>query len=222
MARRGRRLFTCLFSYATIVPTQPIRCAAIDLGRVMWHLWVRRGLLALSVLFASILIYLLATRMESVPPSSSASPGTLQRTDAGIDRFRFVQSRSGTVQWEVQAQRARVFEAEHRAALEEVQVTLYGAKGWELRLAGDEGTIDTVKRDFMLVKRAGPIAVELESGYTIYTNHLAWAEQRREISTRDPVTIVGHGLEVKGRGFLGKLDVEEFKVLEDVHVEIAQ
>jgi len=103
-----------------------------------------------------------------------------------------------------------------------VRVTLYGANGWELRLAGDEGTIDTLSRDFMLVRHAAPIAVELESGYTIYTNHLAWAEKRREISTSDPVTMVGHGLEVKGRGFSGKLDTEEFQVVEHVRVEIAQ
>jgi lipopolysaccharide export system protein LptC len=41
------------------------------------------------------------------------------------------------------------------------------------------------------------------------------------VSTGDPVTIVGQGLEIKGRGLVGKLDSEEFKVLEDVHVEIA-
>jgi lipopolysaccharide export system protein LptC len=188
----------------------------------MWHLWIRRGLLALSLIFASFLLYLLATRVESVPPISSANSGSLQRTDPGIDRFTFVQSRDGAVQWKVEAQRARVLETGHRAVLEGVRVTLYGANGWELRLAGDEGTIDTLSRDFMLVRHAAPIAVELESGYTIYTNHLAWAEERREISTSDPVTIVGHGLEVKGRGFSGKLDTEEFQVVEHVRVEITQ
>ena len=39
--------------------------------------------------------------------------------------------------------------------------------------------------------------------------------------TQDPVRIVGHGLEVTGRGLLGYLDREEFEVLEDVHVDLA-
>lgn len=101
-------------------------------------------------------------------------------------------------------------------------MTLYGAKGRELKLEGDEGTIDTTNKDFLLIKRNGPIMVVLESGYTIYTNHLAWTDARREISTKDPVTLSGHGLQVNGRGFVGKLDVEEFRVLQDVRVEIVQ
>jgi lipopolysaccharide export system protein LptC len=120
----------------------------------------------------------------------------------------------------VQAQRAHVFEAQQRAQLEQVQVTLYGQKGWELKLEGDEGTIDLAKKDFVLVKHADQIAVHLQSGYTITTNHLAWTDQDREVRTGDPVTISGHGLIVKGRGLVGKLDTEEFKVAHDVHVVI--
>jgi lipopolysaccharide export system protein LptC len=187
----------------------------------MWVRLARTGLLALSVMLAAFLSYLLATRVEPVPASSENHAG-LEKADAGIDQFTFTQSKDGSVRWQVQAQRARVFEGEKRALLENVQVTLFGQKGWELKLKGDEGTIDTEKRDFLLAKRTGTIAVELGSGYTIYTNHLSWADDRREISTRDPVQISGHGLDVTGLGFIGKLDTEEFKVLENVQVEIVQ
>src|SRR5207247_11461411 len=151
---------------------------------------------ALRLILDCSLLQLRESRAGSVPPPTSASSGNLERADPRIDRFILVQSRAGAVQWKVQAERARVLETGHRAILEGVLVTLYGAKGWELRLAGDEGTIDTLSRDFMLVRHAAPIAVALESGYTIYTNHLAWADNRREISTSDPATSVGHGLEV--------------------------
>lgn len=188
----------------------------------MWERWARGTLLGLTVILASFLLYLLVTRMDSVPPPSIASPGSVERSDAGIDQFRFTRSRAGAVQWEVQAERARVFEAENRARLEQVRVTLFGAKGWELKLEGDEGIIDTLKKDFVLVKHASLIVVQLESGYTINTNHLAWKDEDRTIRTDDPITIYGNGLKVKGRGFVGKLDTEEFSILEDVHVAIAQ
>jgi lipopolysaccharide export system protein LptC len=177
--------------------------------------------LALSLILASFLSYVLLTRTEPVPASSDGQ-GSLERADAGIDQFTFTQSKDGAVQWQVQAQRARVYETEKRAVLEDVHVTLFGQKGWELKLAGDEGTIDTEKRDFVLAKRDGLIVVQLESGYTIYTNHLSWADQSREISTKDSVEITGHGLDITGQGFVGKLDKEEFKILDDVHVEIVQ
>lgn len=115
-----------------------------------------------------------------------------------------------------------MFETENRAILENVQVTLYGPKGRELRLESDEGTIDTARKNFVLAKRTGTIAVQLDNGYTIYTNHLAWTDERREVTTSDAVTIIGNGLEVKGRGLIGKLDVEEFQILDDVHVAIVQ
>ena len=186
----------------------------------MWQRWARGGFLALTVILAAFLFYLLVIRMESVPTPSSASPGLPGRADAGVGHFTFTQSRAGTVQWEVKAQRAHVFEAQNRANLDQVRVTLYGSKGWELKLEGDEGTIDLASKDFTLARRGGPIAVRLESGYTVYTNHLLWKDERREVSTKEPVTLSGHGLTVTGRGLIGKLDIEEFRVLDDVRVEI--
>jgi lipopolysaccharide export system protein LptC len=188
----------------------------------MWERWARGTLLGLTVILASFLVYLLMTRMDSVPTPAVSMSGSAERSDAGIDHFRFTRSREGAIQWEVQAARARMFEAEHRARLEQVQVTLFGAKGWELKLEGDEGTVDTARKDFILVKHAAPIEVQLESGYTIHTNHLAWRDESRTIWTDDPITIRGNGLEVKGRGFVGHIDTEEFNILEDVHVAITQ
>lgn len=124
------------------------------------------------------------------------------------------------MQWQVQAKRAHLFESESRALLQDVEVTLFGDKGWELKVFGDEGTIDTTNKDFMLVQRDGQVTVHLENGYTIYTNHLAWSNASRAISTSDPVLISGHGMEVRGTGLVGFPDTEEFRILEDVRVEI--
>jgi lipopolysaccharide export system protein LptC len=188
----------------------------------MWQRYVRGALLLLSGLLAIFLVYILTTRVEPEQAATQSAPQSLARADAGIDRFTFTQTRSGAVQWQVEARRAQLVEAEQRAVLEGVQVTLYGPKGRELRLAGDEGTIDTARKNFMLVKRSGTIAIELDSGYTILTNHLAWTDERREVTTSDTVTITGNGLEVSGRGLVGKLDIEEFQILDDVHVAIVQ
>jgi lipopolysaccharide export system protein LptC len=145
-----------------------------------------------------------------------------ERADAGIDQFTFTQSRSGKVQWQVKAQRARLFEADHRAVLEHVQVTLYGPRGLEFHVEGDEGTVDTATKNFVLSKQTGAMTVHLENGYTIVTNRLAWTDARREVATAEPVTLTGNGVVITGRGLLGKLDSEEFQILNDVHVEILE
>lgn len=145
----------------------------------------------------------------------------MDKADAMISKFTFTQTKGDAVQWQVDAQEARLFDQEKRAMLQNVAVTLFGQQGKELTVTGDEGILDTETKNFVLSNRSEPLVVRTESGYVIYTNHLAWTDETREIRTQDSVRIVGHGLEVTGRGLLGHLDTEKFEVLEDVHVDLA-
>jgi lipopolysaccharide export system protein LptC len=187
----------------------------------MWERWLRRGLLALSAVLASSLAYLLLTRSESVSTPQVAPPSSFESADGTIQGFTFRQTKSGALQWEVHAKHARLFQGENRAVLDDVQVTLYGETGKQLSLHGDEGTLDMAKKDFLLSNRRDPIVVVTGDGYTIYTNHIAWSENEHEIRTNEPVVIKGQGVEINGRGLLGKLDTEVFQVLDNVQVDIA-
>jgi LPS export ABC transporter protein LptC len=187
----------------------------------VWRSLAQRGLLALSVVLACYLAYLLMTNSTSAPPPTATAPGTIDQADATISRFTFTQTKGDKVQWQVDAKQARLFEQDKRALLDTVAVTLFGREGKELTVEGDEGTLDTETKNFVLANRSEPLVLRTESGYIIYTNHLAWTDETREIRTKDPVRIVGHGLEVTGKGLLGHLDREEFEVLEDVHVDVA-
>jgi lipopolysaccharide export system protein LptC len=188
---------------------------------IVWQRWAQRSLLGISGILACFLAYLLLTNSTSVPNPTTTSPGAIDQADATISDFTFTQTKGETVQWQVQAQQARLFEQDKRALLQTVAVTLFGHQGKELTVTGEEGTLDTATKNFVLANRITPLVVETTSGYIIYTNHLAWTDRTREIRTQDPVRIVGHGLEVRGRGLLGHLDTEEFEVLEDVHVDLA-
>jgi len=187
----------------------------------VWQRWTQRTLLAISAVLACVLAYLLMTNSTAVPTPIVTAPGSMDAADATISQFTFTQTKGDAIQWQVHAQEARLFERERRALLQIVAVTLFGQHGKDLTVIGDEGTLDTDTKNFVLANRVEPLVVHTESGYVIYTNHLAWTDQTREIRTADPVRIVGHGLEVTGRGLLGHLDTEEFEVLEDVHVDLA-
>lgn len=187
----------------------------------MWQRWLRRGLLGLVLVLSSSLVYVLLTRTDTKSSPTPSSEAELTEGDAGIEHVTFRQSRDGSVKWEVRAERAEVFEAERSAQLDTVQVTLYGAKGPELTLHSETGTIDTETRDFELANAREPIQVELEGGYTVFTNSLAWTEATGQLHTEAPVTIVGQGMVVSGRGLVGNLEDEEFQVRKDVHVKLA-
>ena len=187
----------------------------------MWELVARPALLALSVLLATFLGYLLFTSADSVQSSRPVDPASLEQADAKILEFIFTQSKGTVVQWQVQAKQARLFEQDKRAVLRDVALTFYGTGGDEVTVHGEEGTLDTMTKNFRLANRQTPIVVRTRSGYTIYTNHLVWTDQAREIRTEDPVRMVGHGLEVRGQGLRGRMESEEFEVLQDVHVDLA-
>jgi lipopolysaccharide export system protein LptC len=186
----------------------------------MWEVIARRTLLASSVLLAAFLGYLLVRNADSLPTSQPISLEPLEQADAKLSEFIFTQSKGDVLQWQVQAKQARVYEQQKQALLHDVALTFYGGDGEEVTVHGDEGTLDTASKNFMLSNREVPIIVTTRSGYTIYTNHLVWTDKAKEIHTEDPVRIVGHGLEIRGLGLLGRMESEEFEVLRDVHVDL--
>lgn len=188
-------------------------------GNRMWERVARRTLLALSAVLATFLCYLLYINAGSTPLTQSVAPGTIEQADAKISNFTFTQSKGNAIQWHVQAKEARVFERDRRALLTGVDITFYGEQGKEMTVSGEEGTLDIATKNLMLANQSDPMVVETQSGYTIYTNHVAWNDATKELHTNDLVRIVGHGVTVTGRGLLGRMDSEEFQILEDVHVD---
>jgi LPS export ABC transporter protein LptC len=186
----------------------------------MWERIVRRTLLTLSIFLSAFLGYLLFVNADSAPSTQPASAGSIERADAKISEFIFTQTKGDLVEWQVQAKQARLFEREKKARLTGVDITFYGEKGTELTLSGEEGVLDIATKNLELANQTEPLVVETKSGYTIYTNHLAWKDETKEIRTDDNVRIVGHGIEVTGRGLLGRMAAQEFEILGDVHVDL--
>ena len=105
----------------------------------MWERWFRRGLLALSVVLATFLGYLLVTRSNPASSIRSVTAVGSESADARIQDFTYTQTKGDIVQWKVQAEQARLFEKDSQAILNHVQVTLYGNQGQELTLIGRRG-----------------------------------------------------------------------------------
>ena len=133
----------------------------------MWQRWVRGGLLTLSVVLACFLGYLLITNSTTAPTPTAAVSGSIDKADATVSQFMFTHTKGDTVQWQVQAQEARVFERDKQAILQTVAVTLFGRQGKELTVIGDEGTLNTETKNFVLANRAEPLVIQTESGYVI-------------------------------------------------------
>lgn len=185
-----------------------------------WQQWVRGFLLALAVVSSTFLAYLLLTRTESTSPRTAASKPLRDQADAGMEQFTFTQTKDGVVQWEVKAKQASLYEEQNHALLKTVEVTLFGVRGRELTVEGDEARLNTSNKNFEIENRERDLVIHLDGGYTIYTNHVQWTDKRQELETQDPVIIEGQGMRITGRGLLGKVEREEFQVLDDVRVDL--
>ncbi len=188
--------------------------------RKVWTRLVQQCLIAMIIGLGCFLTYLLVTNSKVIPSPTALPPGSIGIADATISDFVFTQTKDDVVQWQVQAKEGKFFEKDKQMILRAVSVDIFGKQGKELMITGDEGVLNTETKNFVISNQSQPLEVHIESGYVIYTNHIAWTDLRREVSTKDFIRIVGHGLKITGHGLLGRLDTQEFEILEDVHVDL--
>ena len=118
------------------------------------------------------------------------------------------------------AKEAQVFDADSKAILRDVRVTLSDAQGVQMTVDGDDGTINTASKDFVLSKRVGDLALIFEDGYTIYTPRIAWVNNERRFWTDEPVRITRSNMEVTGQGMDALLKTREMRIRGDARVEV--
>jgi lipopolysaccharide export system protein LptC len=181
--------------------------------------WTKAGLLGIIVaLMGTLLVLVLSGPSRRVPSVSAlAVPST---ADASLQEFSFVQSKDGRVDWRIQASQAQVFDAEAKAVLSDIQVTMRDAAGVSLTIEGDEGTINTSSKDFVIGKRSGNLALVFKSGYTVYTPRIHWTNQESRLWTDAPVRITGPRLEITGQGMDALLTIREMRIRRNVQMGI--
>ncbi|MDR4495964.1 MAG: LPS export ABC transporter periplasmic protein LptC [Nitrospirales bacterium] len=183
-----------------------------------------RSLLTLGILGLTLFIgYKVVGHIQS--KGQEATMVTLeeqQGADAWIQGFSYRQTRSGTTKWVVTADQAKVFEEEHLARLQDVQVRLFDEDFHkeQLVITSETGIMNTSTNDFDLVGEKDKTVMTFDSGFQVLSDRLTWVERTRELTTTDPVLIKGDGLTITGVGLTGKVDAKEFQVLANVRAEV--
>ena len=179
----------------------------------------RAGLLGVMLIVVVILTINIVQGPSRRIPSVSVS-ALPQAADAGLREFSFLENKDGLVDWKIQAKQAQVFDAESKAVLSGVQVTLTDAQGVQMTVEGDEGTINTSSKDFVLHQKTGDLALVFQDGYTIYTPRVTWVNNERRFWTDEAVRITGPSMEVTGQGMDALLNPREMRIRRNVHVEV--
>jgi LPS export ABC transporter protein LptC len=183
-----------------------------------------RAFLTLLVLGMAVFIgYRVINHMQTrSQETTSVSLEEQQGADAWIHGFTYRQTRSGSTKWVVNANQAKVFDKEHVARLQTVQVRLFDGEfqNEQLNITSEEGVMNTSSNDFELVSKNEKTVMTFEAGYKVFSDRLIWNEQARQIHTTDQVTIKGDGLIITGTGLEGDVDKNEFHLLKNVRAEL--
>jgi LPS export ABC transporter protein LptC len=179
----------------------------------------RAGLLGVMfIVLATLTIFILQGPTRRIPSLSVAV--IPQDPSAGLREFSFVESNAGDVEWKIRAHQAQVFDADAKAVLSGVRVTMADSKGVQMTVEGDDGTINTTSKDFVLSNRSGDLALVFNDGYTIYTSRFTWVNNERRLWTDAPVRITGPSFEVTGQGMDALLATQEMRIRRDARVEV--
>ena len=151
-------------------------------------------------------------------PSTEAPSGS--GPNAAIERFRIRETRKGERLWDVEADRAEVFEERGIAVLTRVvhpvQITIY--RGQErLVIFAEKAVVDLKTKDLQLI---GHVRCESSQGARVFSESLNWSAGNRKITTDAPVVIERAGLQIRGKGMEADTVLERMIIRERIASQV--
>lgn len=135
------------------------------------------------------------------------------KADIKIEKARYVETRDGRKEWELEADSAQYFKDDAVTVFENVKVVFYSTSGISYVLKGDRGRL---KNDSKNMEISGHVEVASADGYKLVTDSLIYKDDVKQISTKDKVSFTGHGIDIQGTGLLADMVKETVFVLANV------
>ena len=187
--------------------------------------YIIRSVLTITIIVMTVFIGHRVVKHLQIRSQESASVPLQEQqgADAWIQGFSYRQTRSGSTKWVVTADQAKVFDDEHIAKLQSVKVKLFDQnfEKEQVVITSQEGVMNTSSNDFDLVSQDKKTVMTFQAGYQVFSDRLTWKEGARQIHTEDSVVIQGDGLVITGTGLIGDVEKNEFRLLNNVRVEVS-
>lgn len=120
-----------------------------------------------------------------------------------VDRVHYSGTRAGRVEWELDADSATRPKDSDLTIFKTVKVVFYGKNGIPYTLKAKEGRFSESKGE---IEAIGQVTVESKDGYTVSTESLMYAVNKKEISSGEKVSITSEAMDLSGEGLLVKVD----------------
>jgi LPS export ABC transporter protein LptC len=152
--------------------------------------------------------------------SPAVSPASSEEPDTAIERIRMTETQKGKRLWEVEADRAKIFEDKGKAILiqvvDPVRIVIYNGDE-TLTSFAEKVVVDLKTKDLELI---GNVRSESSQGTKIFTELVTWSAGKRQITTDAPVVIEKEGYQIRGKGMVADTGLERVTVRERIASEI--
>jgi LPS export ABC transporter protein LptC len=147
------------------------------------------------------------------PPPVQQPP---QQAEYQIKEIHINETLEGNLRWTLNADQAEVYDQKGITLMHKVTIQVFSKDG-DWTVTSDEGTLDNNRRDVSL---NGNVIIRSSDGLEMRTATLGWDNEKRTMSTKDPVTISREGTTITGKGLDVQMQDETAAIQENVRVVI--
>jgi LPS export ABC transporter protein LptC/lipopolysaccharide transport protein LptA len=197
-------------------------------GSLRASFWVR----ALGTAWTVVIVaWPVPSQEGSRAPAASASAESLYRPTEdstamlGLRGVRLFQSSEGKPRLRMVAAGAEIFRSENYCLFQKIDAEFFASSGKLIRAESDDGRSKLdAQSDFEEVELRGNVVVRSSEGYRMRVDTLVYDAPKHQLRSNDPVEIVGPNaarptLVLKGKGLVGDVDEERFRLHRDVTVD---
>ena len=142
----------------------------------------------------------------NIPSSSMPGP------DTSIERVRMTEMQMGKRLWEVEADKADLFEDRGIAILTRVvhpvRIVIYNGEETLISLA-EKAVVNLRTKDLQLF---GHVRSESSQGTKVFSEVLNWSAGNHQISTDAPVVVEKEGYQIRGKGMVADTILERMTI----------
>jgi len=151
---------------------------------------------------------------EEISPEVTKIANTT--ADLTLEDIHYVETKGKKKEWELRAKSGQHFREADYTTLEDLTVTFYAEGGRIITMKGNKGSMKEKKE----IKVWGDVVITSSDGYQVATNSLRYDGDKQQITTEDPVTLDGKGVQVKGVGLMVDLKTKKISILRKVQTVI--
>lgn len=135
------------------------------------------------------------------------------KTAVKVDRVHYAGTRSGRMEWELDADSAVRSRDGSVTVLESVRLKFYPRTGGPSTLKAREGRFSESTGE---VEAIGSVVVETDDGYRLTADRLRYMMKTKELTTEGHVEITSKSIDLAGDGLFAAIDDGKFRLSKNV------